>query len=177
VQIAVTALYAGAGQIWTHDQAEETPMSSRVKEVQGANAGGGAPAGPDEPRSWNMDPALLEKALTDRSRRGTRPRAVIVVHVYGQPADMDPIVEICTRREVPPVEDAVESLGATQKGRQTGTIDRGQLTAIQDRLARAGRHTAAGPGTHRKLSLVSVSHLSRGEHAGSAAGGGVSRPS
>ena len=45
-----------------------------------------------EPRSWNMDPALLEQALGDRIRRGTRPKAVIVVHLYGQPADMDAIL-------------------------------------------------------------------------------------
>ena len=77
-----------------------------------------------EPRSWNMDAALLEEALTDRIRRGTRPRAVIVVHLYGQPADMDAIVEIRARHEVPLIEDAAESLGATHKGRHTGTIGR-----------------------------------------------------
>ncbi|MDP3936630.1 MAG: DegT/DnrJ/EryC1/StrS family aminotransferase [Deltaproteobacteria bacterium] len=60
-----------------------------------------------------MDPALLEQALTDRIHRGTRPKAVIAVHLYGQPADMDAIIEICARHEVPLIEDAAESLGAT----------------------------------------------------------------
>ena len=77
-----------------------------------------------EPRSWNMDPALLEQALTDRIRRGTRPKAVIVVHLYGQPADMDAITEICARHKVPLIEDAAESLGATHRGRHTGSIGR-----------------------------------------------------
>ena len=77
-----------------------------------------------EPRSWNMDPALLEQALGDRIRRGTRPKAVIVVHLYGQPADMDALTKICARHEVPLIEDAAESLGAAHKGRHTGTIGR-----------------------------------------------------
>ncbi|MDP2627644.1 MAG: DegT/DnrJ/EryC1/StrS family aminotransferase [Candidatus Rokubacteria bacterium] len=59
-----------------------------------------------------------------RIRRGTRPKAVIVVHLYGQPADMHPIVEICARHEVPLIEDAAESLGATHKGRHAGTMGR-----------------------------------------------------
>jgi len=71
-----------------------------------------------------MDPALLEQALTDRIGRGTRPKAVIVVHLYGQPADMDAITEICARHKVPLIEDAAESLGAIYKGRLTGTIGR-----------------------------------------------------
>ena len=64
-----------------------------------------------------MDPARLEESLTDRIRRGTRPKAVIVVHLYGQPADMDATVEIRARHAVPLIEDAAESLGATHKGR------------------------------------------------------------
>ena len=71
-----------------------------------------------------MDPALLEQALTDRIRRGTRPKAVIAVHLLRPAADMDAIVEICARHEVPLIEDAAESLGATYKGRLTGTIGR-----------------------------------------------------
>ena len=49
---------------------------------------------------------------------------VIVVHLHGQPADMDAIIESCARHEVPLIEDAAESLGATQKGRHTGTVSR-----------------------------------------------------
>lgn len=70
-----------------------------------------------EPRSWNMDPALLAEELERRGREGRLPAAVVVVHLYGQVADMDPILEACRRWEVPLVEDAAEGLGAIHHGR------------------------------------------------------------
>jgi dTDP-4-amino-4,6-dideoxygalactose transaminase len=75
-----------------------------------------------EPESWNMSPSALEDAFLDAKATGCMPRAVIVVNLYGQSADFDPIVEICRRYGVPIVEDAAESLGATYKGRQSGTL-------------------------------------------------------
>jgi pyridoxal phosphate-dependent aminotransferase EpsN len=69
-----------------------------------------------------MDPALLAQALEDRARRGRLPRAVVVVHLYGQSADMDPILAACARYEIPIVEDAAEALGSTYKGRSPGTF-------------------------------------------------------
>ena len=75
-----------------------------------------------EPESWNMSPSALEDAFLDARANGRMPRAVIVVNLYGQSADFDPIVEICQRYGVPIVEDAAESLGATYKGRQSGTF-------------------------------------------------------
>lgn len=74
--------------------------------------------------SWNLDPALLEAALAAKSRAGRLPRAVAVVHIYGQSADLDSIVEICDRYGVPLVEDAAECLGATYRGRTPGTFGR-----------------------------------------------------
>jgi dTDP-4-amino-4,6-dideoxygalactose transaminase len=74
--------------------------------------------------TWNMDPNALETALEQRARRGCLPKAVIVVHLYGQSADMDPIVALCNRYGVPLIEDAAESLGATYQGRPTGTFGR-----------------------------------------------------
>jgi pyridoxal phosphate-dependent aminotransferase EpsN len=70
--------------------------------------------------SWNLDPALLARALKERADRNRLPKAVIVVHLYGQPADMDPILEVCGRYEVPVFEDAAEALGATYKGKPVG---------------------------------------------------------
>jgi dTDP-4-amino-4,6-dideoxygalactose transaminase len=72
--------------------------------------------------SWNMNPDQLDTAFKQRDRRGTLPKAVVVVHLYGQSADLDPIVQLCQRYEVPLVEDAAESLGATYKGRSPGTF-------------------------------------------------------
>jgi dTDP-4-amino-4,6-dideoxygalactose transaminase len=77
-----------------------------------------------EPESWNMSPGALERALEDAARRGALPRAVIVVNLYGQSADMDPLLELCGRYSVPIVEDAAESLGATYRGRKSGTFGR-----------------------------------------------------
>ena len=68
--------------------------------------------------TWNMDPKALEKAF----EKYPNPKAVIVVHLYGTPAKMDQIKEICEKHSVPLVEDAAESLGTTYKGKQTGTF-------------------------------------------------------
>lgn len=75
-----------------------------------------------EPESWNMSPVALKKAFIECKKEGKLPKAVIIVHLYGQSADMDKIKEICSEYNVPIIEDAAESLGATYKGVQTGTI-------------------------------------------------------
>jgi dTDP-4-amino-4,6-dideoxygalactose transaminase len=74
-----------------------------------------------EPVSWNMDPALLAEWMTHRARRGRLPRAVILVHLYGQSADIDAIRDTCLQYGVQLHEDAAEALGATYKGRHPGT--------------------------------------------------------
>lgn len=73
-------------------------------------------------QSWNMDPVLLSGALGARARLGRLPKAVVITHLYGQCADMDPILDVCDRYEVPVLEDAAEALGATYCGRPAGTI-------------------------------------------------------
>jgi len=75
-----------------------------------------------EPESWNMSPAALSRAFAESARAGVLPKAVIVVNLYGQSADFDPILEICRSYEVPLIEDAAESLGATYKGHASGTF-------------------------------------------------------
>jgi pyridoxal phosphate-dependent aminotransferase EpsN len=72
--------------------------------------------------SWNMDPDLLDKAVMDRMKKGKKPKACIVVHLYGQSADLDPIAEVCRKHDIVLIEDAAESLGARYKGRHSGTI-------------------------------------------------------
>lgn len=75
-----------------------------------------------EYESLNMSPIALKNAFEVYSAKGRLPKAVIVVHLYGQPAKMDEIMAICNEYNVPVIEDAAESLGATYKGKQTGTI-------------------------------------------------------
>jgi pyridoxal phosphate-dependent aminotransferase EpsN len=78
---------------------------------------GGKPVFIDSERvSWNMDPALLEKALENRARKGRLPRAVILVHLYGQCADIDAVVGLCGKFGVTLIEDAAEALGAKYLG-------------------------------------------------------------
>lgn len=72
--------------------------------------------------SWNMDPVLLAKALRQRADAGKLPKAVMLVHLYGQCADIDPIVSLCQEYNIPLVEDAAEALGASYKGRVPGTF-------------------------------------------------------
>ena len=72
--------------------------------------------------TWNLDPNILEDALRQRARRNQLPRALIVVHLYGQCADMDPILSICQRYDVPVLEDAAEALGATYRNRPAGAL-------------------------------------------------------
>ncbi|WP_419955807.1 DegT/DnrJ/EryC1/StrS family aminotransferase [Neobacillus niacini] len=71
--------------------------------------------------TWNMSPEALKRAFMDAEKEGNLPKAVIVVHLYGQNAKMDEIMEICNFYQVPVIEDAAESLGTTYKGRKSGT--------------------------------------------------------
>ncbi|MFC5299833.1 aminotransferase class I/II-fold pyridoxal phosphate-dependent enzyme [Azospira restricta] len=75
-----------------------------------------------ERKTWNMSPLALERAFEAARSEGWKPKAVVVVNLYGQSADMDPILEICNRFGTPMLEDAAESLGAMYKGRQSGTF-------------------------------------------------------
>ncbi len=77
-----------------------------------------------ERTSWNMNPDLLAEALEQRAKIGKLPKAVVLVHLYGQSADIEPILTACARYEIPLIEDAAESLGATYKGRAPGTFGR-----------------------------------------------------
>ncbi|ULP70398.1 Putative pyridoxal phosphate-dependent aminotransferase EpsN [Nodularia sphaerocarpa UHCC 0038] len=74
--------------------------------------------------SWNMNPELLQLALENRAHSGKLPKAVVLVHLYGQSADIDPILKICDQYDIPLIEDAAEALGATYKGRSPGTFGR-----------------------------------------------------
>ena len=75
-----------------------------------------------EPDSWNMDPVLLEEAINDRIRKNKKPKAIIIVHLYGMPANLDRLLSIANRYEIPVIEDAAEALGSKYKGKYCGTF-------------------------------------------------------
>ncbi len=75
-----------------------------------------------EERSWNLDPGLLEEALKSRAAAGRLPRALILVHLYGQCADVDAILPLARKYGVPVIEDAAEALGASHRGHPAGSF-------------------------------------------------------
>ncbi len=75
-----------------------------------------------ESESWNMDAEMLEKAIIASSEKGQDPRAIIPVHLYGMPADMDRLMAVADRYGIPVIEDAAEALGATYNSRHPGTF-------------------------------------------------------
>ena len=84
---------------------------------------GGTPVFIDsDPHTWNLDPELLRDYLESSAKKGDLPKAIVVVHLFGQSADMDPILEICSHYAIPVLEDAAEALGGTYKGRKLGSL-------------------------------------------------------
>lgn len=84
---------------------------------------GGRPVFIDsESVSWNMDPHLLAETLAHKARQGRLPKAVVVVHLYGQSADLQPIMAACDHYGVSLIEDAAEALGSRYHGRTPGTF-------------------------------------------------------
>ncbi|MDE6288936.1 MAG: aminotransferase class I/II-fold pyridoxal phosphate-dependent enzyme [Muribaculaceae bacterium] len=78
-----------------------------------------------EKESWNMDPGLLEQAIKDRiAKTGRKPKAIIPVALYGMPYQIDRIMEIANRYEIPVIEDAAEGLGSRYSGQVLGTFGR-----------------------------------------------------
>ncbi|WP_242131032.1 aminotransferase class I/II-fold pyridoxal phosphate-dependent enzyme [Aestuariivivens marinum] len=75
-----------------------------------------------EQDTWNMCPKYLEKAILDRISKGKKPKAIIVVHLYGMPAKMDVITEIAQKYGIILIEDAAEALGSKYKGQKCGTF-------------------------------------------------------
>lgn len=117
LHLALEILGVGAGDtVWT----------STLTFIASANAiryVGATPVFVDSDRAtWNMDAALLTAALDDAARAGNLPRALMIVDIYGQCADHDPIVAACRRHGVAVIEDAAEALGATYRERPAGTL-------------------------------------------------------
>lgn len=75
-----------------------------------------------ETTTWNMCPVHMEAAIKDRISKGKTPKAIIVVHLYGMPAQMDQILAIAKTYNITLIEDAAEALGSTYKGQKCGTF-------------------------------------------------------
>ena len=72
--------------------------------------------------TWNMSPELLEKAITDSLAKGKKPKAIIIVHLYGMPAKIFDLIGIAKKYDIPVVEDAAEALGSRYNGKACGTF-------------------------------------------------------
>ncbi|HLR26541.1 MAG TPA: aminotransferase class I/II-fold pyridoxal phosphate-dependent enzyme [Fodinibius sp.] len=85
-----------------------------------------------EAETWNMDPQLLEQAILDRIEQKNnpeeKPKAIIVVHLYGMPAKMGPILRVANKYNIPVIEDAAEALGSSIDGKRCGSF--GKLSAL-----------------------------------------------
>lgn len=76
-----------------------------------------------EPDTWNMSPELLEEAINDRiAKTGCKPKAIMLVYLYGMPAKIDEILAIGRKYDIPVIEDAAEGMGSKYKGRVCGTL-------------------------------------------------------
>lgn len=75
-----------------------------------------------EKDTFNMCPKTLEKAIKDRISKGKKPKAIILVHLYGMPSKMDELLSIASKYEIPVIEDAAEAIGSTYKGKAMGTF-------------------------------------------------------
>jgi len=105
-----------------------------------------------ERSSWNMDPELLAKALEVRATKGRLPRAVILVHLYGQSADIDAIGGLCDQYGVTLIEDAAEALGASYSGKAEsgeGGTDKAEIGK------RKAEDCTISPGTRGRMGIFS----------------------
>ncbi|MCF6222658.1 MAG: aminotransferase class I/II-fold pyridoxal phosphate-dependent enzyme [Flavobacteriaceae bacterium] len=75
-----------------------------------------------EKDTWNMSPILLEEAIIDRKAKGQKPKAIILVHLYGMPSKMEELMAVAKKYDIPVLEDAAEAIGATYKNRAMGTF-------------------------------------------------------
>src|SRR4051794_21406316 len=105
----------GAG-VGPGDEVITVPMTF-IATSWGVSYTGATPVYVDvDPATYTMDPSLVEKKITPRTK------AILPVHLYGQPADLDPLLEIGRRHGIPVIEDAAQAHGAAYKGKRAGSL-------------------------------------------------------
>ena len=111
-----------------------------------------------EKDSWNMCPVLLEAAIIDRISKGKKPKAIIVVHLYGMPAKMDEILAIAKKHKIVVIEDAAEALGSSYKGQKCGTFgDFGILSFNGNKIIIPDNFIMTKPSTLLSLNEFTIS--------------------
>jgi len=117
IHMALHVLGIGAGDVVV------APSFTYVATINPILYQGASPVFVDcEKETWNMDPELLELALSEETKKGSRIKAILVMHNYGMPAQMDRILQIAANYSLPVIEDAAEAVGASYQGRKAGTL-------------------------------------------------------
>jgi dTDP-4-amino-4,6-dideoxygalactose transaminase len=121
IQLALEGLGVRAG-----DEVITSPMTAAFTALAVLRAGARPVFADLDPVTLNVSPEAVERALTKRTR------ALLPVHLYGHPADLDPLLDIARRRGIPLVEDACQAVGARYKGRNLGALGDGGAVLVND---------------------------------------------
>ena len=116
-----------------------------------------------DPVNWNTSPFFLEEAIKDRISKNKKPKAVIVVHLYGMPALMDEITAICSKYEIPLIEDSAEALGSTYKNKKCGTFGDFAILSFNGNkiITTSGGGALVGPTKETKEKTIFLSTQAR----------------
>ena len=149
LQIAFMALGVGPG-----DEVITSAFTFIATAEAAALLGARAVFADIEPDTFNLDPSKIEELITPRTK------AIVPVHLFGQSADMDPILQVAARHGLPVVEDNAQAIGADYKGRKTGTIgDIGCLSFFPSKNLGAygdgGAITTQDEALHARVRMIS----------------------
>lgn len=116
-----------------------------------------------DPVNWNMSPFFLEEAIKDRISKNKKPKAIIIVHLYGMPALMDEITAICSKYEIPLIEDSAEALGSTYKNKKCGTFGDFAILSFNGNkiITTSGGGALVGPTKETKEKTIFLSTQAR----------------